>query len=529
MHPKHINNLSILTELPQIQMETDIVSHEPHHQEEESEHSKSSNEVQDSNNKIEFKAPAPINVQSRQPAIPSVPYEKPEWSGLPKDNYAFEVIKGGISIGTMEIPAKEFLVLGDQLKFGESTRIYILLGPEEPQQQAVKPVPKPTPEMTGVTWGFAEDAEDESEISISAAKESWKRDENAYYYKDPKKALRNWLENRGYEMEFESEQEGPGHARTFTSRDADRQAAIDACEKLDMLGILRASQDEALARKKRLKHLLGDDADDEENDSFYDRTGQADRVKSRKSLQATQKVETYESLIKQREELALRIEEIRNKISTIKMTVSEKSFVSRVEDELENFMNSIEDEIKNESEANLQTKLQDLLTQDQRLDRLIQITKPHDIMKNNNIPPSSTSNGVPKDSREGGVRIEQSEKSIETKEIKNFATKTEEAIKHDMVETTSKLIPSEHEDSAIPSKRVNMQENDDNSSPGGDEEQSKKRKIKPVLPMTPQEFEENQRRAMELNELENEDAITWEPPQGQTGDGRTALNDKFGY
>jgi hypothetical protein len=31
-------------------------------------------------------------------------------------------------------------------------------------------------------------------MNVSATKELWKRDENAYYYKDPKKALRNWLE-----------------------------------------------------------------------------------------------------------------------------------------------------------------------------------------------------------------------------------------------------------------------------------------------------------------------------------------------
>jgi hypothetical protein len=42
--------------------------------------------------------------------------------------------------------------------------------------------------------GFSEDAYDEGEINATATKELWKRDENAYYYKDPKKALRNWLE-----------------------------------------------------------------------------------------------------------------------------------------------------------------------------------------------------------------------------------------------------------------------------------------------------------------------------------------------
>ncbi|CAG8636958.1 3653_t:CDS:10 [Acaulospora morrowiae] len=527
---------------------------------------------------MEFKAPAPVNVQSRQSAIPSVPYEKPDWSGLPKNNYTFEVIKGGISIDMIDFPSKEFLVLG----------------PEEPQQQIIKPVSKPAPETVEVTWGFAEDAEDESELSITEAKESWKRDENAYYYKDPKKALRNWFENRGYDMEFESEQEGPGHARTFTSRiqlpdvedaygpvygigsgpkkrDADRQAAIDACEKLDMLGILRGGHDEAcmqcefimyflirgapklnseftlVARKKRLKQLLGDDLDDNENDSFYDRTGQADRANSRKSLKSTSKVETYESLTKQREELALQIEELQNKISIVKVAESEKSSASKMDDDLENFMESIKNEINNESEANLQEKLQGLLKQDQRLNRLIQITKPHEIMKNNNPSLSYTPHEISRDSREHDKRVERNEKnqeSIEIEKIKIVSANIEEISEHHMTESTSELISSHHESSMIrsstsvsglsptiiPSKRTDSGENDnDSTSLGEDESNNRKKKVKSLVPMTPQEYEESQRKAMELNELEVEDAIIWEPPQGQSGDGRTALNDKFGY
>jgi len=42
-------------------------------------------------------------------------------------------------------------------------------------------------------------------------------------------------------------------------------------------------------------------------------------------------------------------------------------------------------------------------------------------------------------------------------------------------------------------------------------------------------MKKKQRKAEELNELEIEDATAWDPPKGQTGDGRTALNDKYGY
>ncbi|CAG8741565.1 6408_t:CDS:10, partial [Funneliformis caledonium] len=259
------------------------------------------------------------------------------------------------------------------------------------------------------------DAEDESEMNVSAAKESWKRDEDAYYYKNPRKALRNWLENRGYDLDFENEQEGPGHSRTFTARirlpdvedaygpvygtgsgskrkDAEKQASIDACEKLDMLGLLRASQDEASARKKRMRELIGDTDEDDDNDSYYDRTGQAERAKLRK-IQQPQKVETYGSLTKQREELAIKIEETRNKISFAK-EFEKLSPAVAAEDDLDSYMHSINNDLKGESAANLEATLQELLKQDQRLAKLIEITKPLDIMQSNSIILSSSKSDI---------------------------------------------------------------------------------------------------------------------------------------
>src|SRR5207249_12072324 len=53
----------------------------------------------------------------------------------------------------------------------------------------------------------------------------------------------------------------------------------------------------------------------------------------------------------------------------------------------------------------------------------------------------------------------------------------------------------------------------------------KEKRIKTMIPMTPQEYERNQRKAEELNELEIEDATAWEPPKDQTGDRKsTRLN-----
>ncbi|CAG8433261.1 4143_t:CDS:10 [Diversispora eburnea] len=564
---------------------------------EEKERNNESEEIlQEDNSKIEFKVPAPINPQTRphsQQSIStsSIPYKQPEWSSKPKDDFALEVIKSGISIEIVNISSKEFLLLGrlpvcdipmehpsisryhaviqfndkgqvfiydlesahgtklnkqrilplkynrlrvgDQIKFGESTRTYVLLGPEEEEesssrqrqrQEVLKSVPlEKQPNIAEVTWGMVEDAEEEGEfgdLTVSAAKESWKRDENAYYYKDSKKALRNWFENRGYDMEFENEQEdvedayGPvyGIGSGPKKRDAERQAAIDACEKLDMLGILRGAQDEILARKKRLKHLLGNN-EDEDNDSFYDRTGQADRVKLKKSQQTPQKVETYESLTKQYDENVSQIDELQIKLSKFKKSEKSSDLQDEIQDEdaLESYMKSLNNEIKDESEADLLAKLKELLNQKERLSRLIKITKPPEFMKNNN-----------------SLSMNQEELS-QIKDYKN-STKIEEieiskSLDHKVLDKETTILESSPEH--IPSKRINNVDNmDDNKSENID---TKKKKIKSMIPMTPKEYEEKQRKAIESNEFEVEDATTWEPPQGQTGDGRTILNEKFGY
>ncbi|CAI2174642.1 15706_t:CDS:10 [Funneliformis geosporum] len=488
------------------------------------------------------------NKQAESPNKSNDPKPFPVFKVPLPDNWSFEVIKSGISLEIMEFPLKEFLVLGrlpvcdiqmehpsisryhaiiqfndkgeiflydldsahgtiinkqrilsqsyiklrvgDQLKFGESTRTYILLGPEEPQPELPEPkrISKPLSksiEESGVNWGFAEDAEDEGEMNVSAAKESWKRDEDAYYYKDPKKALRNWLENRGYDLDFENEQEGPGHSRTFTARirlpdvedaygpvygtgsgskrkDAEKQASIDACEKLDMLGLLRASQDEASARKKRIRDLLGDNDEDDDNDT--------ERAKLRK-IQQPQKVETYESLTKQREELAIKIEETRNKISFAK-EFEKLSPAVAAEDDLDTYMDSINNDLK-----------------DQRLAKLIEITKPLDIMQSNSIILSSSKSDVANNNA--------AVSAIAT----NTSLITEPNIKINVEKKQQDtLIPSSNK-FKVPISTINFE----------------------------QQYEENQENAKELNEIEIEEATVWEPPKGQTGDGRTALNDKYGY
>jgi len=136
----------------------------------------------------------------------------------------------------------------------------------------------------------------------------------AWYMKDPKKILKNWLEHHGLDTDFQYGEEGQGRERVFVARipipvesgfggcqflprtlslvivnlnmnrsldavgsgskkrDAERECSIDACKKLDAAGLLRGDPSDLAERKKQiLKSMLGDE--DSDDDSFYDRTG----------------------------------------------------------------------------------------------------------------------------------------------------------------------------------------------------------------------------------------------------------------
>lgn len=111
---------------------------------------------------------------------------------------------------------------------------------------------------------MAPDAVDEDDMDEAAKMDGSgpkrQADPDASYRKDPKKALRHYLESKGYSCEFEVEESGPGHAREYTARirlpietsmgpiygeattgrrkDAEREAALDACIQLDTRGML---------------------------------------------------------------------------------------------------------------------------------------------------------------------------------------------------------------------------------------------------------------------------------------------------
>ena len=144
----------------------------------------------------------------------------------------------GTFLNKQQIPPKVYCRVhtGHIFKFGVSSRLFILQGPEEDQEAvselsvtqlkelklkrelsiekldsqqtndgndraSAASVPPST--SNGINWGMSEDAEDENPLAENpfALVDDVQLDENLYL-DDPKKTLRGWFEREGYELEY---------------------------------------------------------------------------------------------------------------------------------------------------------------------------------------------------------------------------------------------------------------------------------------------------------------------------------------
>ncbi|KAG0228762.1 Kanadaptin [Actinomortierella wolfii] len=432
-------------------------------------------------------------LKNAPPNAPPLKYQKPSWSGFPNQQFYFEVIKNGVIIEEIMVPEKQFLVIGrlpfcdlemehpvgpwseyiipyhavvqfksngeafiydlnsshgtrlnknkippgvhvslkpgDQLRFGESTRLYLFQTKEEIDreeeerelvQQKIRQQKRlgqdePEEEQNDFDWGMKEDAVEE-EDGFMDDNFRQKVDENAYYRSDPKKALRNYLEGRGYAYEVELEESGPGHARVYTARirlplesaigpvygeattgkkkDAEREAALDACIKLDSRGMLRTEQMGSSSSSNATGRSSRRNDDDDDDDDFYDRT-----VKKKRNVKKeSQQVDSHETLLVKHSRLKKEIEELESKIKAVDAMEAERKRVEQ-ENDLDAYMALLE-KSKGDSKGKLLQDLAVLRKEENRLLKLIELTKPIDYAaklggaSSNPPKPSHTSDSI---------------------------------------------------------------------------------------------------------------------------------------
>ncbi|NXI78283.1 NADAP protein, partial [Rhipidura dahli] len=165
---------------------------------------------------------------------------------------------------------------------------------------------------------LGEDAE-EDEVEENPIAVDFQDVQDAFYMKDPRKALQGFFDREGEEIEYEYDDRGHNSwlcriklpvddasgkqlvaevLHSGKKKEAMIQCALEACRLLDARGVLRQ---EAVSRKRKSKNWEDEDFYDSDDDTFLDRTGAVEKKRlnrMKKAGKIEEKPETYDSLVR---------------------------------------------------------------------------------------------------------------------------------------------------------------------------------------------------------------------------------------
>ncbi|KAI9337243.1 hypothetical protein BDR26DRAFT_1008568 [Obelidium mucronatum] len=421
----------------------------------------------------------------------------------------------GTFLNKSAIPPRKHVSVknGDMIKFGQSTRVFVVMGgppavseEEEVEEQDIKAKSlfafkkkqeskKPETaekEEHEVSWGFAEDASndedqpgrgrmtangDDDDEAFDLAGSA--PDPDAYYYSDSKKALRTWCDSRNMEMVFSFDEIGPGHSKIYIAtinlnleggytvtgtgrgsrrKEAEKEAALDACVKLDKRNILRSTSS---ANKADIKRKAARHEDDE--DSFFDRTERPKKPKLQSNIS-----ETFESLTLKLSEKTAEISAVDAEILSLdsessKSTQNNSNNNGEEVDELDQLLTGLDNSTKLKQKRILTEKRRILEQESARLSKLVQVAKPHDVTLKSVKQPTPTASVKPVSATAPATESIPSESNSSTEAIASPSNQTSQQSPQQSPEPSSKTpslgasseapkSPSKG-DSTIPNKR----------------------------------------------------------------------------
>ncbi|CAH0404494.1 unnamed protein product [Chilo suppressalis] len=287
--------------------------------------------------------------------------------------------------------------VGHQIKFGSSSRTYIMLGPDfdcegeselsvtEIKQRALnmkldrqrliaedierrereRIEEERKREEQGIDWGLGEDAEEEPDLAenpyASTANEE-------LYLEDPKKTLRGYYEREGHDLNYDCEERGVGQflcrvelpiddargnpvkaevIHRGKKKEAVIACALEACRILDRAGLLRQAKHESRRRKQR--DWSADDYYDSDEDTFLDRTGSVEKKRTLRMMRhgASEdtgdkaKPLTYDDLLKQITEIESKISSEERCLERLRTSRDTDAYTDADTDALDAFMTSL--------------------------------------------------------------------------------------------------------------------------------------------------------------------------------------------
>ncbi|XP_058524117.1 kanadaptin [Ochotona princeps] len=551
----------------------------------------------------------------------------------------------GTFLNKTRVPPRTYcrVRVGHVLRFGGSSRLFILQGPEEDreaeseltvtqlkelrkQQQrllekkmlgedsdgdeeadaAEKKSASIQDDDVGCTWGMGEDAvEDEAEENPIVLE--FQQEREAFYIKDPKKALQGFFDREGEELEYEFDEQGHSTwlcrvrlpvddstgkqlvaeaIHSGKKKEAMIQCSLEACRILDTLGLLRQ---EAVSRKRKAKNWEDEDFYDSDDDTFLDRTGLVEKKRlnrMKKAGKIDEKPETFESLVAKLNDAERELSEISERLKASSKALAE----SPSQDSLDAFMSEMKSgsTLDGVSRKKLHLRTFELRKEQQRLKGLIKIVKPAEIpeLKKTENQTTDAENKAKKltlplfGAMKGGskfklktgtvgrlppkrpelppslmrmkdepeVEEEEEEEEEEDKEKEDPETKKmedgnsglQQEMQPELVQGRNSLqeltCPKETETPEIMSQPSQVEQHQEyqqisetassleepsasKNEENGDELKKKKTagpgKHPPILSSKYPD--------------DDPDYCVWVPPEGQSGDGRTHLNDKYGY
>uniref|UniRef100_A0A3B5LUN0 Solute carrier family 4 member 1 adaptor protein n=1 Tax=Xiphophorus couchianus TaxID=32473 RepID=A0A3B5LUN0_9TELE len=509
----------------------------------------------------------------------------------------------GTVVNKNRIPPKTYIRLkvGHVLKFGGSTRLFILQGPESDEEEeseltvtelrerarkqraelekrmmgdlsdgeedeengeGKKSQSEASKEDSGCTWGMEEDAapeEDENEENPFSTE--FHEDQEAAYLKDPKKALQGFYDREGEELEFEYEDKNHGTwlcriklpvddalgrqlvaevTHTGKKKEAAVQCCLEACRMLEARGLLRQ---EAVSRKRKKKNWEDEDYYDSDDDTFLDRTGTVERKRQERMKKAgkiEERTETYESLVAKLSSVEKELADAQKRLS------SGRQGAFSPPDSLDAFMTAVRSEAAMDGveRRKLHVHVADLRKEAQRLRRLVDLTRPAQMPSL--LPGGSSEAEKPKKSlplfgaMKGGSKFKLKTGTIgklppkrpnlpaelfNMKELPPTGEEEEEEEEREEGKEEEAAADRSKDDGEECSTTQTKSDCEESSIPLGQQKDSEEVKGKNILDVSPQP-------PVQLSgqyPQDDPDYSVWLPPAGQTGDGRTHLNDKYGY